>query len=240
MNQGGKPVISIIIPVLNEGDRIVSLLEHIRAVQGDIRPEIIVVDGDAGGSTVGRIKDSSVKKIVSPRGRAVQMNRGALAAHGEIILFLHADTFLPRAALMEIQNTMSDGEYAGGAFDLGIDNPGRYFRLVEKLAALRYRITNIPFGDQAVFLNREYFFKIGGFRERPLMEDVDLMRRIKKRGDRIFIIPLKTKTSSRKWEEDGIIYGTIRNWLLQIMFSAGVPPEKLVKYYYRKKKGLSK
>ncbi len=228
--------ISIIIPALYEQEKIKSLIDHIESIRGNHSIEIIVVDGDSEGSTIRHLIGKNVKVIVSKKGRAVQMNQGTKEAKGEVLLFLHADTYLPETAFDEIEKTMSTGEYVGGSFDLGIDNPGWSFRLIELMAALRYRSTKIPFGDQAIFISHGYFKKIGGYREIPLMEDVELMRRIKEKGGNIHIIPLKTRSSARNWEKHGIIYTTLRNWAIQILYSAGISPDTLVKYYYKEVK----
>ena len=224
--------ISVIIPVLNEADLINRCIDHVKTVGNGHNSEIIVVDGDENGTTIKKLNSLSVKKLISSKGRAVQMNLGASKASGDVLLFLHADTSLPENAFEEVFNTLKSGEFRGGAFELSIDNPKFAFRLIELFAALRYRNTGIPFGDQAIFIERDYFNYMGGYNEIPLMEDVDLMRRIKKEGGKINIIPLKAISSARNWERDGIFYTTLRNWILQIMFSLGVSPKRLVKFYY--------
>ena len=114
---------------------------------------------------------------------------------------------------------------------MGIQSGRRVFRLIETGASLRSRITRVPYGDQAIFIRKDYFESIGGFSEIPLMEDVELMRRIKKGGGRIFIIPQKVMTSPRRWEKEGIVYCTLRNWTLITLYFLGVPPEKLTAFY---------
>ncbi|MDY6971195.1 MAG: hypothetical protein SV775_02585 [Thermodesulfobacteriota bacterium] len=128
---------------------------------------------------------------------------------------------------------MKSSTYVAGAFDLGFDSRRWFFSLTAAVASMRSRITRTPFGDQAIFIKRSYFERIGGFCDIPLMEDIELMKRIKKKGDAIRIIPLKVTTSARKWEKEGIILTTLRNWLLQFLYFLGVSPEKLVRYYYR-------
>jgi rSAM/selenodomain-associated transferase 2 len=227
----GIPTLSIIIPVLHESDRINGIITQVfdRAVK-DV-PQVIVVDGDTKGNTINAIKDEQVTKIISGKGRARQMNSGASLASGDVLLFLHADTLLPKDALAMITATMSAGRFVAGAFDLGIDTSRRIFRITEKYAFLRTRLTRIPFGDQAIFIRREYFEKIGGYQDIPVMEDVEIMRRIRKRGDRICIIPSKVLTSPRRWEREGIFFSTFRNWTLQMLYALGVPAEQLQKYY---------
>lgn len=223
--------ISIILPVLNEAGRINELITHLRGLRSEVAIEIIVVDGDPRGSTITAIRDSGVITSIAEKGRARQLNRGALFASGDVLLFLHADTFLPADALVRVKATMDDGRYVAGAFDLGIDAERRIFRVTERYVAFRTRLTRVPYGDQAFFVRKGYFGKIGGYKEIPLMEDVEMMRRIRKRGDRIFLVPEQVMTSARRWEKEGILYCTLRNWALRLSYALGVPPERLEKWY---------
>ena len=222
---------SIVIPVLHEAESINTLIEHIYTLKTDRPFETIVVDGDPHQNTIQRIKDKQVRGIPSPPGRAKQMNKAASVASGEILLFLHADTFLPRDALIWIGSVMDKHVYIGGAFDLGIDSDQFIYHFISYPANVRSRLTRIPYGDQAIFIRKGYFNLMGGYRDIPLMEDVDLMRRIKKRGDKIFIIPKPVMTSPRRWEKEGIIWGTLRNWLLITLYFLGVSPHTLSKFY---------
>ncbi len=172
-----------------------------------------------------------VIKVRSPRGRGRQMNEGAGYATGDILLFLHADTELPLNALSLIGNAMQDGHYAGGAFDLAIKSPHPLFRMIEFSASLRSRITRIPFGDQAIFIRKDYFDTIGGYQDIPIMEDVEIMKRIRKKGDRIIIFRDRVATSSRRWDSEGIVRCTLRNWLLQALYPLGVSPHTLARFY---------
>jgi rSAM/selenodomain-associated transferase 2 len=223
--------ISIIVPVLDEAEGINSIIAHLRALNRDNTAEIIVVDGDPQGGTINAIRDAGVVKIISGKGRARQMNSGASLASGDILLFLHADTLLPNNALATIAVAMSDGRFVAGAFDLGINTDRPIFRITEKYVFLRTRLTRVPFGDQAIFIRRAYFEKIGGYQDIPLMEDVEIMGRIRKRGGRICIIPAKVLTSPRRWEKEGILFCTFRNWTIQMLYALGVPPEQLQKLY---------
>lgn len=193
--------------------------------------EIIVVDGDPGGSTINSVRNNGVILQTSAKGRARQMNHGAKLASGEIFIFLHADTFLPDDALLRVRSAMNDTRYVAGAFDLGINSDRSVFRITEWYAALRTRLTRIPFGDQAIFIRSPYFAEIGGYSDIPLMEDIDLMKRIRKHGQKIFIIADKVMTSPRRWEQEGIFYCTLRNWALQICFALGLPSQRLTKWY---------
>ncbi len=222
---------SIILPVLNEAPAINATITHLRELAADEPVEIIVVDGDPAGSTVRELRDPVVVTTASPPGRAIQMNQGAGLASGEVLLFLHADTLLPPDALVLVKAALQDQRVLAGAFELGIDSPRPVFRITERYVSLRTRLTRIPFGDQAIFIRRSYFGFLGGFREIPIMEDVDLMKRIRARGGRISILPARVRTSDRRWKREGILFCTVRNWTLQAAFALGVKPEKLAKWY---------
>ena len=224
-------VISVIIPVLNEAASINGLISHLRSHAPVDTVEIIVVDGDPAGSTIKAISHPAVIPAVAATGRSIQMNHGAARASGDALLFLHADTLLPTGAFARIRETFRNANCSAGCFELGIRSDRNVFRITERYAALRTRITRIPFGDQAIFIRREYFERMGGYREIPIMEDVDLMRRIRSRGGRMRIIPEKVMTSARRWEQDGVLYVTIRNLMLQALYCCGVPPARLARYY---------
>ena len=231
-----KPDISIIIPVLNESATIQTALECLENQSSGKTIEIVVVDADPEATTLDAIHFESVsglqiKTDISGRGRGTQMNRGAELASGPILLFLHADTLLPAGALQAIFSTLQNKHIVGGAFDLGIRSRRWGYRIIEKVATARSRITRLPYGDQAIFLRRDYFDMIGGFNMIPIMEDVDIMRRIKKRGDAIQIIGKRVQADPRRWEKEGLVFGTLRNWFLMILYLMGVSPHRLVKYY---------
>ena len=230
MNNGSASI-SVIIPVLNEAERISQLIEHVCGLKKNNNVEIIVSDGDPCGSTINTVSHEKVIKVLSEKGRGRQMNKGAAAATGDILLFLHADTLLPEGAFEKILAIMRTGRYAGGAFDLELVSDRTSYRIIESAATYRSRITRIPFGDQAIFIRKDIFHGLGGFREFPIMEDVELMRSLKRTGHRIFIIATKVKTSPRRWEREGILYCTIRNWVLVILYLMGVRPNTLARFY---------
>lgn len=224
---------SIVIPVLNESDGINELIVHVKNIFINYSYEIIVSDGDENGSTVNVIDDRGVVKVLSPKGRGIQMNRGAAVSSGDVILFLHADTLLPDRAAEEIAAVCEDKRTAAGAFDLDFDSGIFMMKIVALFARRRSRITRVPFGDQAIFIRSEYFKSLGGYREIPLMEDVELMKRIRVSGGRIFISKLRVVTSARKWINEGIVKNTLRNWRNRLLYSLGWSPEKLARYYYK-------
>jgi rSAM/selenodomain-associated transferase 2 len=222
---------SIIVPVFHEGDRINHLIEYLNRLDSEGNAEIIIADGAEEKDTLAAIRSNRVIQISSEPGRARQMNAGASIARGEILIFLHADTELPINGLKKIGSFIEQKEYVGGAFDLGIKSHRRIFRVIGTMASLRSRLNRIPFGDQAIFIRKQYFNRAGGYREIPLMEDVELLRRIKRSGGRIRIFYDRVMTSPRRWEKEGVIYCTLRNWTLQLLYFLGVSPYHLAKYY---------
>jgi rSAM/selenodomain-associated transferase 2 len=222
---------SVIVPVFHEGEKINERIEHLHRLDLEKNLEIIVVDGSPEKDTLGTIHHNHVIKISSEKGRAKQMNTGASIARGEILIFLHADTELPIQGLEKIKTLLERKEFVGGAFDLGIRSDKFVFRVVEVLASLRSRLNKTPFGDQAIFIRREYFNAIGGYKEVPLMEDVELMKRIKRSGNKIRIFHERVVTSPRRWEKEGVFYCTLRNWTLQTLYFLGVSPDKLIHFY---------
>jgi len=225
------PRFSVIIPVFNEDAVINSTIEHLASLPGEASLEIIVVDGDKSGKTIGAVRDGNVKTAISEKGRGNQMNRGAAMAEGDIVIFLHADTHLPLDTFALIESALRDPGRQAGAFDLAIASGRPIYRMIAKIASLRSRLTRIPYGDQAHFFRRNYFQDIGGFANIPLMEDVEIMGRIKKRGERITIIKRAVMTSARRWEKEGILRCTLRNWLLICLYFSGVSPERLSIFY---------
>ncbi len=228
-----KTKLSIVVPVLHETESVNPLIEHIRKVGKGEDYEIIVVDGSPEKNTINAIKDHDVIKKTSPKGRARQMNAGVAEARGEILLFLHVDTKLPLNAFKKIREVLENNRYVGGAFDLELDTQRKSLRFIAWTARIRVRFTEIPYGDQAIFLRKNYFYDIGCYRDIPLMEDVELMKRIKRLGGKICIIKDPVRSSPRKWLQDGIFYTTFRNHMIRILYSLGVSPNKLVKLYYK-------
>ena len=222
---------SIIIPVLHESDKVNSLIAHLYAQYSDEDCEIIIVEGNQNRDTIRVIPHKDIVVLVSETGRGCQMNAGAAIARGEILIFLHADTQLPVNALDHISHLLEQQEYVGGAFDLAIRSHKLVFKIIAHVASLRSHVTRLPYGDQTIFLRKEYFDKIGGYREMPLMEDVELMQRIKRRGDKICILSDKVVTSPRRWEKEGALYCTLRNWIIMTLYLIGISPSTLAKYY---------
>jgi len=224
--------ISVIVPVFHEEEVINEAVDALRKLTLGSRFEIIVVDGDPEEQTLKAIRDPGVIKARSEKGRGKQMNTGALMASGEILLFLHADTRLPQDGLMRIGTVVRENGCVGGSFDLGIASDRLVFRVIERAACLRSRITRMPYGDQAIFLRKDYFLGLGGFRELPVMEDVELMRRVRQSGGKIRIMRERVKTSARRWEKEGVLLCTLRNWMLILLYLVGVSPDHLARFYH--------
>jgi rSAM/selenodomain-associated transferase 2 len=226
-------MISIIIPVYNE-PRINDTLFGIRK-QSFHDYEIIVVDGEESGSTIKLIRDEKCTKLFSKPGRAIQMNIGVEQAKGDVLLFLHADSKLPQNGLQMIDQTVKSG-FNAGSFDIWFASKNFILReIISRTSSMRGRITRYPYGDQGQFFTKEFFKEIGGYSEIPLMEDIEIMQRIKKRSEKICIIPANIKTSARRWEEEGLFFVMLRNPILSILYFLGVSPKKLSRFYPRAK-----
>ena len=220
--------ISIIIPVYNEADTIATTLEQLIPYPGE---EILVVDGGSKDQTREIVAAFPARLLSSPAGRGVQLHQGALAARGEILLFLHADTLLPRDWTTHVDQILARPRTAAGAFRLGIDSRKKGFRLIELGANLRSHLRQKPYGDQALFMLRETYFQAGGFPDWPLMEDVALVRQLRKIG-RIRLARARVTTSARRWERLGLVRTTLRNQLIQAASLMGVSPGRLARWYY--------
>ena len=224
-------MISIIIPVLNEEAHLGSCIEAVR--QNDDRCEIIVADGGSSDRTI-EIAESfqGVKVMKTPKGRGLQMNAGAFSATGDILLFLHADTILEDGWVQAIAGVVKDSSVAGGAFTFAIQNPSKKYRVVEEWVRLRCFLFRLPYGDQGIFVKRDVFHELGGYKNIPLMEDVDLIERMKGQG-RIVILDTKALTSERRWGRKGLIYTAVLNQLIMFLYKIGVHPQQLARLYYR-------
>ena len=222
--------ISIIIPTRNEADSIGRLLPELQAVHG---VELLVVDGGSTDNTVDIAKSLGAQVLSSPPGRAEQMNTGAEAAHGNILLFLHCDTKLAPGFIEQVEATLNQPEISAGAFQLSIDGKGFGLRVIEWLVNFRSKILQMPYGDQGIFVTTDMFFSVGTFPRQPIMEDFELMRRLRERG-KIKILPLHATTSARRWKKLGIMRTTVINQAIILGYLLGVNPEKLAGWYRKK------
>ena len=222
--------ISIIIPVLNEATLIADTLLSLQSLRA-AGHELIVVDG---GSTDGSGKLSQPfadQVIRSPRGRSRQMNEGAKSANGEILLFLHADAFLPNGADRMIIQRMIGKKKVWGRFDVKLSGKHPLLRIIQLLMNLRSRLSGIATGDQGIFVRREFFEMVGGFPDIDLMEDIALSKILKK-YDRPLCLWQRVLTSSRRWKQKGILRTILLMWFLRLAYFFKVDPKRLTKLYY--------
>lgn len=218
--------LSIIIPTLDEGG---SLERTLKALQTEPR-EIIVVDGGSRDGTVEIARQYTPHVLISRRGRGRQQHKGACHSKGDLLLFLHSDTLLPLGFESMIREALIDPRVTFGAFRLSIDPPRPAFRFIALMANFRSQFLKMPYGDQALFMRRSDYFRVGGFKDIPLMEDVDMVQRLNKIG-RFKLTRCRVKTSARRWEKEGILCGTLRNWSLIGRYLLGTPPHRLRRHY---------
>ncbi len=226
------PTISVIIPTYNEGKILTQTLAY---TSKSVVSEIVVVDGGSTDGTV-QMAESSCTSIphtrvmTTSRGRAHQMNEGAKASRGEVLLFLHADTQLPALAHRLIESALADPKVVGGRFDVRFDNPSVWGRIISTFMNLRSRVTSISTGDQAMFVRRHVFEQLGGFSEIPLMEDIEFSARLKRVG--LTAALHKTViTSFRRWEQGGPVRTILLMWMLRFLHWVGVSPSRLNRWY---------
>jgi uncharacterized protein len=222
-----KQGLSVIIPTLNEGDKIVETLEALKTAENI---KVIVADGGSSDKTVELARLNGAKVISSAGGRAAQMNAGAASATGEYLLFLHADTILPQGFDDDIRYALADPRIIAGAFRLGFDSKGLSMRIVESGVYLRSRYLNLPYGDQGIFVRSADFQEAQGFPELPIMDDAVFVSRLKKKG-RVVTLNKKVITSARRYESLGAFRTWIINQCVIIGFSSGAEPDVLAKMY---------
>lgn len=219
--------ISVIIPTLNEAATIGDTLRRVRA-SGSC--EVIVVDGGSDDGTPELVRPQADIVLSAERGRASQMNVGARAASGQVLLFLHADTVLPPGFPALLEDALRSPRVVGGRFDVRLDAEGWPFRLVETLMNLRSRLSRIATGDQAIFVRSRTFLELGGYREAELMEDLELSYRLKRQGE-LACLRERVVTSARRWQRDGIVRTIVLMWLLRFLYFIGVSPSYLKTFY---------
>lgn len=229
--------ISVIIPTLNEERTIMATLAHTAALGFD---ELIVVDGGSLDQTPVLVESyrqrtqsavqSPVRLVTAPCGRARQMNEGAKASGGEVLLFLHADTQLPDDANAMIQTTLTDQRMVGGRFDVRFNRPSIWGTIISGMMNWRSRLSGIATGDQALFVRRPIFEQLGGFTDMPLMEDIDFSRRLKRKGATAALTATVT-TSFRRWEQQGPLRTILLMWALRFLYWIGVRSHTLSRWY---------
>jgi rSAM/selenodomain-associated transferase 2 len=229
--------ISVIIPTLNEERTITATLAHTASLGFD---ELIVVDGGSTDETPAFLESyrlstqssalSPVQWVTAPAGRARQMNEGAKASRGEILLFLHADTQLPSDANTVINTALVDRRMVGGWFDVRFDHPSMWGAIISKTMNWRSGLSGLATGDQALFVRRPIFEQMGGFADIPLMEDIEFSRRLKRKGATA-ALSATVITSFRRWEQQGPLRTILLMWTLRFLYWVGISPSYLVKWY---------
>jgi len=221
--------ISFISPAVNESDRIGDQVSRLLALSPP--PEVILADGGSGDDTCSRAGASGATVVVSPRrGRAFQMNAGAAAASGDVLVFLHADVTLDGRAYLALRKALEDPALIGGAFRRRFDSPSRILRAGCRLADLRGRWLRVYLGDQAMFVRREVFRAMGGFREILLFEDLEFSRRLARLG-RTILLDAVVVASSRRFDREGNLARLARNLHLTALYLAGADPDRLARRY---------
>ena len=219
--------LSIIIPTLNEERHLAATLQ--RARQPGVH-EIIVVDGGSIDGTRAIAADFADRVLCAPQGRAAQMNAGAAHASGDILLFLHADTLVPEHFAYAAIAACAQPGVVGGRFDVELQPSSPLLRLTGELMNHRSRLTRIATGDQAIFVRRSTFERLGGYAPIPLMEDIDFSRRLKRAG-RIACLRERVTASARRWQRHGVVRTILLMWTMRALYFCGASPERLHQVY---------
>ncbi len=228
--------ISLIVPVLNEEKILPLFLTHLEQFP---LAEVLIIDGGSYDQTNkilsdwANTSDDRTQRIVlsAQCSRAEQMNEGAKHATGDILLFLHSDSFLPVKGVEAILSTFQSPSTLGGAFRLRIDSPIFFLRMISMMVNLRSIFLKLPYGDQGVFVRRVVFVRLGGYRKMPLMEDLDFIRRLNREGD-VRLLKESVTTSPRRWAHKGYFYTSFRNMVLFVLYYLGVSPLRLARWYH--------
>lgn len=215
--------ISVVIPTLDEAGTVVTAIESARETLGDC--EVLVVDAESTDATVERARGAGATVLSRPGGRAEAMNAGAAVATGQVLLFLHADTSLPDGAGAAVRAALATAD--GGAFRLAFDRRPPPW---SALSGAYSRMHRGAYGDQAIFVSREAFDRLGGYRSLPIMEDYDLVSRLRARG-RFTIVPLGVRVSARRHRRHGELRTFLRIASIKALYRLGVSPDRLARAY---------
>jgi rSAM/selenodomain-associated transferase 2 len=220
--------VSVVIPALNEAQWIGAAIDAARQAGAG---EILVADGGSADATAAIARDRGAEVLVETGGRARQLNRGAEAARHDVVLFVHADTLLPAGAAEAVERAIAAGHVFGGFRVRFVERSPR-LSYVAFMINLRTRLTRQPWGDQAQFVSRDVFRRVGGYPDFPIMEDYELARRMKAIGPAA-VLDLTVRTSGRRFLRKGVIRTSILNWTVIAAYHLGVSPERLATWYRR-------
>lgn len=230
------PLLSVVVPALDEAAALPALLDRLATALA-VPHEVVVADGGSVDDTRAVAEARGAVVVDAPRGRGVQLRAGAAAARADVLLFLHADA-LPSAAALALCAARAraprgrPATHEAGAFRLRIDATGAAYRMVERGANLRSRVLGLPYGDQGLLVTRAHYDAAGGFPAWPLMEDVALVRALRRTG-RVRLLPADVGVSARRWQRDGVVRRMLGNWLLLARFLLGARPETLAAEYHK-------
>ena len=215
------------MPVLNEAKALADMLPRMVVLPVN---ELVFVDGGSTDGSRQLLTEAGVVWLPAERGRAAQMNAGAAICRSDVLLFLHADTLIDSSHIGAVREAMEDGDTVGGRFDVRLSSEQAAFRVISWFINRRSRLSRISTGDQAMFVRRGVFKRLGGFPEQPLMEDIALSKQLKRLGD-IACLQQQVATSARRWQSHGIIRTVLLMWKLRLLYWLGVPAEKLATMY---------
>ncbi len=218
--------VSVVVPMLDEAAVLPAMLAHVGGIGAD---EVVFVDGGSRDGSVELARRAGIEVIGASRGRARQMNAGAGATHGDILLFLHVDTFLPAGALDAVRDAIERGA-CWGRFDVRIDGKPWMLRVIGALMNRRSRLSGIATGDQAIFVRRDTFASIGGFPDQPLMEDIEISKRLRRIAAPA-CLRAQVRTSGRRWESRGVWRTIFLMWRLRFAYWRGTPADVIARAY---------
>ncbi len=224
------PRLSVIVPTWNEAGAVTGTLAPLQAARA-AGVEVLVADGGSTDDTVARATPLADRVLRCARGRAVQMNAGARAARAPVLLFLHADVVLPPGAMEAVLDGLERSGRGWGRFDVRLAGRHPFLPVIAALMNARSRLSGIATGDQALFVRRDWFRALGGYVEQPLMEDIELSRRLKRRGPPLCLRE-RVMVSARRWERDGVARTIVLMWRLRLAYALGADPAHLAARYY--------